>query len=118
MESLPFLYVILNLILRSFHLWHIGKQRKLYLEESSSKYWDRVDHYLEVIRQRADGDVVKIATYVTSSRSVLVLIMASSVFKNLIKKDMDTFGSKDSDKIPDDLNHFQQNVEDSLDNLS
>jgi hypothetical protein len=65
-------------LLRSFRLWHIGKQRKLYLEESSSKYWDRVDHYLEVIRQRADGDAVKIATYVTrSSRSVLVLIMAS-----------------------------------------
>jgi len=39
--------------------------------------------------------------------------MAPSVFKNLIKKDMDTFGSKDSDKIPADLNHFQQDIEDS-----
>ncbi len=43
--------------------------------------------------------------------------MAFSVFKNLIKKDLDAFGSKDSDKIPDDLNHFQQNIEDSLDRL-
>jgi len=31
---------------------------------------------------------------------------------------MDTFGSKDPDKIPDDLNHFQKNIEDSLDHLS
>ena len=30
---------------------------------------------------------------------------------------METFGSKDSDKIPEDLNHFQQNIEDSLDHL-
>ena len=95
-----------------------GKQRKLFLKESGSKYWDGVDRYLEVIRQRADGDAVKIATYVTLSFVLyLLLIIASSIFKNLIKKDIDAFGSKDSDRIPDDLNHFQQNIEDSLDRL-
>ena len=113
-ESLPFSYV--HFI--SEKTFTNGKQRKLFLEESGSKYWDGVDRYLEVIRQRADGDPVKIATYVALSFiSYLLLIIASSVFKNLIKKDLDAFGSKDSNKIPDDLNHFQQNIEDSLDHL-
>lgn len=47
---------------------------------------------------------------------MLLFIFFGSVFKNLIKKDMETFGSKDSDKIPEDLN-LQQNIEDSLDHL-
>jgi len=30
---------------------------------------------------------------------------------------MNEFGSKESDKIPEDLNQFQQSIEDSLDRL-
>lgn len=41
-----------------------GYQRKLYLEERGTKYWDKVDRSLEVIRTRASGDAVKIAVYV------------------------------------------------------
>lgn len=61
-ESLPFSYVHFISEETSTN----GKQHKLFLKESGSKYWDGVDRYLEVIRQRSDGDAVKIATYITT----------------------------------------------------
>ncbi|PPQ80667.1 hypothetical protein CVT25_001629 [Psilocybe cyanescens] len=73
--------------------------RTVHVEDSSADFWDRVDQRLEMIRSLSKGDPALIARAI----------------KGYLKKDTDTYGSGPHDKVaPEQLNAWQQGVDDSL----
>ncbi|KAF8164717.1 hypothetical protein B0H34DRAFT_793181 [Crassisporium funariophilum] len=73
--------------------------RAVYTEHPGANFWDKVDSRLEMMRSRAEGDQVKVVRAI----------------KGYLKKDKTIYGGGLHTKVaPEELNPWQQGVDDSL----
>ncbi|KAJ7782556.1 hypothetical protein DFH07DRAFT_949347 [Mycena maculata] len=73
--------------------------RKVFLQDSGPKFWDKLDSSLASIRSQAKGDAKKI----------------TRAFRHVLTKDQNKHGVKDYELTDGAVNNFQQEVDDLID---
>ncbi|KAJ7479924.1 hypothetical protein FB451DRAFT_1395490 [Mycena latifolia] len=77
----------------------VALMRKVYLKNSGANFWDKVDADLATIRKKADGDSKKI----------------TKAFRFILTVDQELHGSKNYDLDEENVDGFQQDVDDVID---
>ncbi|KAJ7605423.1 hypothetical protein FB45DRAFT_879491 [Roridomyces roridus] len=93
----------------------VALMRKVYLEHSGGKYWDKLDAHLAEIRKVAKGDARKIARYFSHSLIPNKILMHLSAFRHILDEDRRLHGVNDYDITDGDIPTLQQEVDDLID---
>lgn len=87
----------------------------MYVKSSGKDYWNAIDEKLEAIRTRAEYDSAKITKYVPYLFVVPTWCnVIFRAFKMTLETDHRTYGVDDGTEMEDNVEDWQQGVDDSI----